>query len=157
MNDDRAMTADLINRRALLRAASISVVALMIPYAQAAMPDEVASAIRELIGDALPRDSGIVLQVPETAENGAVVPVTVLVDSPMTAERHVRAIHLIATKNPTPGIASFQLTPAAGKAQVSMRVRLAESQTLLVFAEHSDGVVSRAAADIKVSVGGCLT
>ncbi|MCK7473487.1 MAG: hypothetical protein MZV49_08135 [Rhodopseudomonas palustris] len=60
--------------------------------------------------------------------------------------------HLIATKNPTPGIASFQLTPAAGRAQVSMRVRLAESQTLLVFAGDSDGVVSRAAADIKVKV-----
>jgi sulfur-oxidizing protein SoxY len=75
----------------------------------------------------------------------------------MTAERHVRAIHLVATKNPTPGIATFKLTPASGKAQISMRIRLAEKQTLLVFAEHSDGTVARAAADIKVSVGGCLT
>jgi sulfur-oxidizing protein SoxY len=85
------------------------------------------------------------------------VPVTVVVDSPMTAERHVPAIHLVATRNPTPGIASFRLTPASGKAQVSMRIRLAEKQTLLVFAEHSDGTINRAAAEIKVSVGGCLT
>jgi len=146
-----------IDRRALLRAGSVGLAAIMIPYAHAAPPDEVDAAIRELIGNAAPRDGGIVLQVPESAENGAVVPVTVIVDSPMTAERHVRAIHLVATKNPTPGIATFKLSPASGKAQISMRIRLAEKQTLLVFAEHSDGTVHRAAADIKVSVGGCLT
>jgi sulfur-oxidizing protein SoxY len=146
-----------IDRRALLRAGSIGLVAVMIPYAHAAPLNEVDPAIRELIGNATPLDGGIVLQVPESAENGAVVPVTIIVDSPMTAERHVRAIHLVATKNPTPGIASFRLSPASGRAQVSMRIRLAERQTLLVLAEHSDGKVNRAAADIKVSVGGCLT
>jgi sulfur-oxidizing protein SoxY len=146
-----------IDRRALLRAGTVGLVAVMIPYAHAAPPDEIDAAIRDLIGNAVPRDGGIVLQVPESAENGAVLPVTVVVDSPMTAERHVRAIHLVATKNPTPGIASFRLSPAAGKAQVSMRIRLAEKQTLLVFTEHSDGLVTRAAAEIKVSVGGCLT
>ena len=157
MIDDEQAGRLSIDRRALLRAGSVGLVALMISYAHAAPRDEIDAAIRELIGNATPLDGGIVLQVPESAENGAVVPVTVIVDSPMTAERHVRAIHLVATKNPTPGIASFRLSPAAGKAQVSMRIRLAERQTLLVFAEHSDGKVSRAAADIKVSVGGCLT
>jgi sulfur-oxidizing protein SoxY len=157
LSNDEQLRKLSIDRRALLRAGSAGLVATMIPYAHAAPPDEVDAAIRELIGNAAPRDGGIVLQVPESAENGAVVPVTVIVDSPMTAERHVRAIHLVATQNPTPGIATFKLTPASGKAQISMRIRLAEKQTLLVFAEHSDGTVNRAAADIKVSVGGCLT
>lgn len=146
-----------IDRRQMLIAASVGLVASIVPFARATTSDQVDAAIRELIGTATPRDGGIALQVPETAENGAVVPVTVVVDSPMTAEQHVCAIHLVATKNPTPGIASFRLTPASGKAQVSMRIRLAEKQTLLVFAEHSDGAVNRAAAEIKVSVGGCLT
>jgi sulfur-oxidizing protein SoxY len=146
-----------VDRRQMLIAGSVGLVASIIPFARAATTDEVDAAIRELIGTATPRDGGIALQVPETAENGAVVPVTVVVDSPMTAQQHVRAIHLVATKNPTPGIASFRLTPASGKAQVSMRIRLAEKQTLLVFAEYSDGAVNRAAAEIKVSVGGCLT
>ncbi len=146
-----------VDRRQMLIAASVGLVASIIPFARASTSDEVDAAIRALIGDVTPRDGGIVLTVPETAENGAVVPVTILVDSPVTAERHVRAIHLLATKNPTPGVASFRLSPGSGRAQVSMRIRLAEKQTLLVFAEHSDGTVHRAAAEIKVSVGGCLT
>lgn len=146
-----------VDRRQMLIAASVGLVASIVPFARASTSDEVDAAIRDLIGNATPRDGGIALQVPETAENGAVVPVTVVVDSPMTAERYVRAIHLVATKNPTPGLASFRLSPASGRAQVSMRIRLAEKQMLLVFAEHSDGTVNRAAAEIKVSVGGCLT
>ncbi|MBI5132715.1 MAG: sulfur oxidation protein SoxY [Rhodopseudomonas palustris] len=146
-----------LDRRDMLVAAAVGFVASIIPLAKATTSDDVDAAIRDLIGNATPRDGGISLQVPETAENGAVVPVTVVVDSPMTAEHHVRAIHLIATRNPTPGIASFRLSPASGKAEVAMRIRLAEKQTLLVFAEHSDGTVNRAAVEIKVSVGGCLT
>ncbi|MCG6203450.1 thiosulfate oxidation carrier protein SoxY [Rhodopseudomonas sp. HC1] len=157
MNEHRDSTPLSVDRREMLVAAAVGLVASIIPIVKAPTSDRIEAAIGELIGSATPRDGGIVLQVPETAENGAAVPVTVLVDSPMTAERHVRAIHLIATRNPTPGIASFRLTPASGKAQVSMRIRLAERQTLLVFAEHSDGTVDRAAAEIKVSVGGFLT
>lgn len=153
---DRRATKDF-DRRALLRAGSLTVIAVLIPFAPAAASSDVDSAIADLIGSRRARDGGITLQVPETAENGAVVPVTVTVDSPMTAERYVRAIHLIATQNPTPGIASFTLSPVSGKAEITIRIRLAEKQTLLVFAEHSDGAVDRAAAEIKVSVGGCVT
>ena len=146
-----------VDRRQMLIAASVGLVGSIIPFARASTSGEVDAAVRDLIGNVTPRDGGIALQVPETAANGAVLPVTIVVASPMTAERYVRAIHLVATKNPTPGSASFRLTPASGRAQVSMRIRLAEKQTLLVFAEHSDGTVNRAAAEIKVSVGGCLT
>ena len=91
------------------------------------------------------------------AENGAVVPITIAVDSPMTADHHVRAIHIVATTNPTPGVASYRLTPASGKAEVSARMRLAEKQRIIVLAELNDGTVRRADAEIGVSVGGCLT
>ncbi|MCP9625508.1 thiosulfate oxidation carrier protein SoxY [Rhodopseudomonas palustris] len=146
-----------VDRRQMLIAASVGLVASIVPFARATTSDQVDAAIRDLIGNVTPRDGGIALQVPETAENGAVVPVTVVVDSPMTAEHYVRAIHLVATKNPVPGVASFRLSPASGRAQVSTRIRLAETQTLLAFAQHSDGTMNRAVAEIKVSVGGYLT
>jgi sulfur-oxidizing protein SoxY len=129
----------------------------MVPPAEAGWSPEVEAAIRALVGDTTPIDGEIKFQAPETAENGAFVPVTVSIDSPMTADNHIRAIHLFATKNPTPGVASFQLSPANGRATVSTRIRLAEHQTILAYAVASDGSVRRAAAQVRVTVGGCLT
>ncbi|NJL50916.1 MAG: sulfur oxidation protein SoxY [Blastochloris sp.] len=147
-----------VNRRAVLRAGGgLVVVTLLAPDAAAGASDAVAAAVRDLIGDTVTQDGGIALQVPETAENGAVVPITVSVPSPMTADDHVRAIHVVATRNPTPGVASYRLTPASGIAKVSARIRLAGNQTVIVLAELSDGTVRRVEAEVKVSVGGCLT
>jgi sulfur-oxidizing protein SoxY len=149
--------ASTIDRRALLRA-GVGLVAITVAApAEASSADEVAAAIQELIGDIVPVAGGIALQAPETAENGAVVPLTIAVDSPMTDAQHVRAIHVIATRNPTPGVASYWLGPLSGKAQVTARMRLAEKQTVIVLAALSDGTVRRVTADISVNVGGCLT
>lgn len=147
----------MIDRRAALRMGAGLVAVVMIPPAQAAWSPEVEAAIQGLVGDAAPVDAGITIEAPETAENGAFVPVTVSVASPMTPDNHIRAIHLFATKNPTPGIASFHLSPANGRATVSTRIRLAEHQTILAYAVASDGTVRRAAAQVRVTVGGCLT
>ena len=146
-----------LDRRALLRAGGGLVVVSLLAPAEASSPAEIEAAIRALIGDAVAHDGGIAVQAPLIAENGAVVPLTIAVDSPMTDGNFVRAIHIFATRNPTPGVASYRLTPASGKALVSVRIRLAERQSILVLAEHSDGRVSRARAEIAVTVGGCLT
>ncbi|WP_055038814.1 thiosulfate oxidation carrier protein SoxY [Blastochloris viridis] len=146
-----------VDRRAVLRGGGGLVVLAMVSPAAASPPDDVAAAIRDLVGDAVLHDGCIRLQVPATAENGAVVPVTVAVESPMTADAYVRAIHIVATGNPTPGVASYRFTPASGRAEVSARMRLAQKQTVIVLAELSDGTVRRATAEISVSVGGCLT
>lgn len=146
-----------LDRRTALRLGAGFLALAMVPPAEAAWSPEVDAAIRALVGDTTPIDGEIKLQAPETAENGAFVPVTVSVDSPMTPDNHVRAIHLFATKNPTPGVASFHLSPANGRATVSTRIRLAEHQTILAYAVASDGSVRRAAAQVRVTVGGCLT
>ncbi len=140
------------SRRAILGAA-----VLMLPWAALAQEDTLAAAIREQIGDAEPQDGGIVLRVPAIAENGGQVPVSVIVPSPQTAAEHVSAIHLFATRNPTPGIATFRLTPLMARAEVQTRIRLAEDQRLVVLAQMSDGRVLRAAAEVRVTTGGCLT
>jgi sulfur-oxidizing protein SoxY len=146
------MERALPTRRALLAASLV-----MLPWAAAAQEDSLAAAIREQIGDAEPQEGGIVLRVPAIAENGGQVPVSVIVPSPQTAAEHVTAIHLFATRNPTPGIASFRLTPLMARAEVQTRIRLAEDQRLIVLAQLSDGRVLRAAAEIRVTTGGCLT
>jgi sulfur-oxidizing protein SoxY len=115
------------------------------------------AAIAELVGEAEPQDGGVVLVLPERAENGGQVPVTVRVDNPMTEADHVAAIHLIATRNPTPGIASFRLTPLMARAEIQTRIRLAENQAVVALAQLNTGRVLRATAEARVVTGGCLT
>lgn len=127
------------------------------PTAGASDGVDLAAAIRELIGDAEPRDGGIELGVPATAENGEQVPLAVLAESPMTAAEHVTAIHVFATQNPTPGIVSFRLFPGIARAEVHTRIRIAADQRIVVLVEHSTGQVRRAVAALRVATGGCKT
>jgi sulfur-oxidizing protein SoxY len=115
------------------------------------------AAIREAVGDRQAVDGGIALRAPALAENGGQVPISVLVDTPQTPADHAVAIHIFATRNPTPGVASFRLTEKLGRAEVQTRIRLAQEQTVIVLAQMNDGRVLRAAADVRVTTGGCLT
>jgi len=149
----------LYRRRQFTRGA---VALLALPWAavpaRAGMSEaELDAAIRELVGDAAIQDGDVRLSLPAIAENGAQVPLTVAVDSPMTPADYVTAIHLLATRNPTPGIASFRLSPALARAEVQTRIRIAEEQAVIALAVHADGRVVRAAASLKVTTGGCLS
>jgi sulfur-oxidizing protein SoxY len=129
----------------------------LLPAAAATGADVLGDAIRKAVGDGPITDGGIVLRAPATAENGGQVPVTILAESPMTAADHVTAIHVFATANPTPGVASFRLTPLLARAEVQTRIRLAEAQRIIVLAQMNDGRIRRATAEIRVTTGGCLT
>jgi sulfur-oxidizing protein SoxY len=141
-------------RRALMSGA---ITLLATPWAALAHQDALVGAIQDAVGDVAPIDHGMLLRVPAVAENGGQVPITVLVDSPQTAEQHVVAIHVFATQNPTPGIASFHLTPHVARAEVQTRIRLAEAQRVVVLARFNDGSLRRAVAEVRVGAGGCLT
>jgi len=142
-----------LTRRGALGAA----LALIALPAGAATEGELDAAIREQVGDARIVDGGITLRAPVVAENGGQVPVTVLVDSPQTAAEHVSAIHIFATRNPTPGVASFRLTPLLARAEVQTRIRLSEEQRIIALAQMSDGSVRRTVAEVRVTMGGCLS
>lgn len=118
---------------------------------------DLAAAIREAVGDGPFAEGGIALRAPAVAENGGQVPITVAVDSPQTPALHVAAIHVFATRNPTPGIASFRLTPLVARAEVQTRIRLAADQRVVAVAAMSDGTLRRAGAEIRVGQGGCLS
>jgi sulfur-oxidizing protein SoxY len=95
------------------------------------------------------------LELPKVAESGYSVAMTVSVDSPMTAAEHVRALHLIAEKNPIRDMASFQLGPHSARAEVSSRIRLNGSQRVVAIAELSDGSFWSDAVDIEVREAAC--
>ncbi len=123
--------------------------------ASAAESAEFGAALDALIGKGAARDGGLTLDLPETVDNGEYVPVAVSVDSPMTAENHVKAVHILSTANPRAAVATFRFTPLSGKAAVTSRMRLAKTQDVVAVAEMSDGslLVTRRKVDVKV--GGC--
>jgi sulfur-oxidizing protein SoxY len=112
-------------------------------------------AMRKILGDAKPIEGKITIEMPEIAENGNTVPFSIAVDSPMTDKDHVKAIHIIATSNPQPGVATFRLSPLSGKAAVASRMRLQRTQDVIVIAELSDGRFLSAKRPVKVTIGGC--
>jgi len=118
-------------------------------------PRDIQAVVRTLVGDATPVAGGISLDLPEIAENGNTIPYTVRVESPMSDADYVKAVHLLAPANPHPQIVSFFFTPQSGKASVSSRMRLAQSQEVVAFAEMSNGAVYTAKQSVKVTVGGC--
>ena len=134
-----------MNRRQALKAAGAGVVALGFASTAHATPDEAANALSKATGgaNAMAGSAKVTIKMPEIAENGATVPLTVTVDSPMTDADPVKHIHVFAEGNPNPEVISFNLTPANGKAEVSSRMRLAKTQNVVVAAEVAD-VVQRA-------------
>lgn len=95
------------------------------------------------------------LSLPALAESGHSVEMTVRVESPMTEQDHVRAIHLISEKNPIREMASYYIGARAGRAEVSSRVRLAESQRVVALVELSDGTFWSDAVQVAVTEPAC--
>jgi sulfur-oxidizing protein SoxY len=120
-----------------------------------ATPATLAAAIRTVVGAAVVHAGKIKLDIPPLVENGNTVPMTVSVSSPMTAEDHVKSIHVFNEKNPQPNIGNFYLGPQSGRAQISTRIRLADSQKIVAIAKLSDGSFWSASVDVVVTLAAC--
>ena len=104
--------------------------------------------IAEFTGGAELGEGGLTLTAPEIAENGNTVP------SEVSAEG-AAAIMLLATGNPTPGVATFNFGPMAAAQAASTRIRLAGTQDVVAIAKMADGSFVKASSTVKVTIGGC--
>jgi sulfur-oxidizing protein SoxY len=121
-----------------------------------ATPEQMQAAIRNVVGAAQVRKGRVKLDVPPLVENGNTVSLVVAVDSPMTATDYVKSIHVFNEKNPQPNVIAVHLSPRAGKAKISTRFRLADTQTVTAIAELSDGTFWSASADLIVTMAACV-
>ncbi len=128
--------------------------ALVIPGAVFAQTDAPATAktmeewIAEFTGGGDVTEGGVTLTAPEIAENGNTVPISVSADG-------ASEILVLASGNPTPGVAIARFGPAAGSRQVSTRIRLAATQDVIAIAKMEDGSFRQAKTNVKVTIGGC--
>jgi sulfur-oxidizing protein SoxY len=136
-------------------AAVFGAVPIVTPRSAEATPAMLSTAIRNVVREAAVRTGKVKLEIPPLVENGNTVPMTVSVESPMTAADYVKSIHVFNEKNPQPNIGNFHLGPHAGRAQISTRIRLADSQKVVAIARLSDDTFWSAGVDIIVTLAAC--
>ncbi|TQV78611.1 thiosulfate oxidation carrier protein SoxY [Denitrobaculum tricleocarpae] len=145
---------NVTRRNALqITAGLLAIAAVPLPLSAA---DTAMEEIEQFTGGSEASESGkISLEMPEIAENGNTVPLTVSVDSPMSGDDYVKRVMVLADANPRPGVATFHFSPKSGVAEASTRMRLARTQNVIAVAEMSDGSFHMAKATVKVTIGGC--
>ncbi|HWV51118.1 thiosulfate oxidation carrier protein SoxY [Pseudorhodoplanes sp.] len=150
------MTISITRRQTLfVGAAAIAATALgqsIVPAYAANNLDELSKAFT---GGAAPVEGKVKLDLPEIAENGNTVPITVTVDSPMTDADYVKEVIVLADGNPNAGVATFHFNPASGVAEANTRIRLANTQNIVAIAKTNDGKFYTAKKQVKVTIGGC--
>ena len=154
LTDEAPGQKQAMRRRLLASAAGLGLSVLVRPAVGA--PDELAEAIRSFAGAAPVRAGRVLLDIAPLVENGNTVPITVTVDSPMTASDHVKSIAVFNERNPQRDVARFALGPRAGRARVSTHIRLATTQNLVAVAQLSDGSFWSHSVEVIVTLAACI-
>jgi len=106
-------------------------------------------ALSALLGtDQTTPSDQITLILPEIAENGAVVPVTV-----GTTLENIESISIVVEKNPRPLAATFEMMPGV-LPNISSRIKMAETSRVMAVVMTDVGIYSTS-KDVKVTLGGC--
>lgn len=146
---------DDFQRRRLLGASAALIGSVMV-HPLLAVPTTLDAAISEFSRGTKVNAGKVKFEIAELIDNGNAVPITVSVDSPMTDANHVVAIAVFNEKNPQREVIKTKLTPLAGRAQVSTRIRLATSQKLTAIAEMNDGTFYAQTVEVVVTLAACI-
>jgi sulfur-oxidizing protein SoxY len=145
----------IFNRRQALALGAGAVGAGLFGVPPALAKNDAEDAIGKFTGGKTPAQGKITLDLPEIAENGNTVPMTVSVESPMTEQSHVTDVLVVANGNPRSGVVHFHFSPASGVAEANTRIRLATTQDVIAVARTNDGSFYRTSKQVKVTIGGC--
>lgn len=107
-----------------------------------------ADATMALYGKTAQSSDQISLDVPEIAENGAVVPVTISATLP-----DVTSIAILIANNPFT-LASVYTIPPGTQPSVACRLKMAKTSDVIALVE-SGGQLFSATKSVKVTLGGC--
>ena len=147
----------IFNRRQTLAlgAGAMTVAVLGASSGPALAKNDADEAIKKFTGGKTPVQGKVKLDLPEIAENGNTVPMTVTVESPMTEQSHVTDVLIVADENPRSGVVTFHFSPASGVAEANTRIRLAATQDVIAVAKMNDGSLFMTSKQVKVTIGGC--
>lgn len=146
----------LIARRQLLQHGLATGACLLVRPSWAAPPIALQAALNAFAGSTPIMRGRVQLEVAELIDNGNTVPVRLSADSPMSETDHVSELALFSEKNPQSDTFVARLSPLSGRASVSTRIRLANSQTLVALARMSDGSCWMHSAEVIVTIAACI-
>ena len=146
------ITRRVVLKSSLLLLALTSVPRLLMAAAwpQKTFSSSVASeALKALLGtDATTPSDEIDLKIPEIAENGAVVPVSI-----KTSLENVESISIVVKNNPRPMAATFEIPPGTFP-KIATRLKMGETSDVMAVIKTSNGIYSTS-KEVKVTIGGC--
>jgi sulfur-oxidizing protein SoxY len=96
----------------------------------------------------------LLLETPNRAEDAAIVPISIKVRAPQSANQYVSKLYLLIDNNPSPIAGIFTFTPNSGRADIETRVRVDEYTHVRAIAEMNDGKLYMNTRFVKAS-GGC--
>jgi sulfur-oxidizing protein SoxY len=105
-------------------------------------------ALKQIGADDAVASKDVTIQVPEIAENGAVVPVEITSHVPGT-----KSIAIVIDKNPFPLSAKFDFEEGA-LPYVKVNVKMGQTSEVRALAE-ANGKYYVATRSVKVTIGGC--
>ncbi len=153
------MKVEVLDRRQFVVASGAGAAAIIAGFSGAAnaTPESAMAYIKKITsgGSDNAMDGKIKIDLPEIAENGNTVPVKISVESPMSADDYVKAVHLVSEANPVAEVANYYFTPASGVAKAATRMRLAKTQNVIGVAVMSNGKIYMSKTQVKVTIGGC--
>jgi len=117
--------------------------------------DDTVELIERLTGKTPVASDRLRIIMPRTFPNGYTVPLDIEVESPMTQSDHVRYVRVVAPRNPLIEVVTFHFVPERSLPRVSTRIRLAEPQFVVAFAELNDGTLLTAKTWVEVATNGC--
>jgi sulfur-oxidizing protein SoxY len=154
-----APACDVLRRRMIVgSAACVAMTALpgVLSAATGRLKADVQAEIQAATGGVAAKSGRVKLTMPELAENGNAVALSVTVESPMTADNYVKSVQIFAPENPITTVARFHFNPRSGRAKAATTIRLATSQTLIAVATMSDGSAWSGEAYVLVTLAACI-
>ena len=150
-----------LTRRQVLAGGGGAMIALaalgIAPGAPMASPKDARALLAELTGGVPVKKGRVHVTLPKITGKGPFTRITVSADSPMSGDDYVKAIHIVAERNTVPEVASFYFTPLNGRAEVTTRIRLRKTQTIVAVAEMNNGTafIGKGRTKVKTGGGGC--
>lgn len=141
-----------LSRRLVLAAPGLA----LLPAPGRAEQQRLAAALRDFTGGQPMHTGRVRIDISPLVENGNAVPMSVAVESPMTAADHVRRIGVFNERNPQPHVITAQFGPRSGRAFLATHIRLATSQALVAVAEMNDGSFWSQRVEVIVTLAACI-
>jgi len=96
----------------------------------------------------------IEIKAPYTAEDATVVPVSIHTNILQLPDNYIKKIHVYVDKNPVPLVGVFEFTPASGRADLAMRIRVDDFSYVRAIAEMNNGDLYMAKSFVRAK-GAC--